>query len=956
MSNNIDINKLPRLMNGDKLVSVPNPNQFTFNPQGINPNALRYNVNTRPIDFSGIVQVDQFRQQMGQRQQEFLQKTLADREALNIARGTAKQKVAQDLIKNYSVDTKNIAKNLGLDRKFARDREILNQIDDLVNDHTKMQTDLSLRYKQTPEILNSELASNKAALLDALDNIPGIKKQQELNAKIALGQSFSKTDGISKIRYSSELMDAITYKNNLDPNADYDSNRLNINNFQDTSGVTLAQIAGYAESAYTTKNKVIVEGGSNLSVPYLEEAAPEEISAMKARAVEAIKNDPDFLTIIGNRTPEQYVEDEFNSFRSTKENALGRPMNLGKSTGGSNSNSNSSNNSSTTTGTGQGETPSTSSIAGKDITIDSRGRVRLGSTRLGNTIEENGKTYVVIEKGSNTVADVLRDNGILSESVIEFFQRGTDDIVDLPNVIKGAFERNDKIFVPLDGTTQQPSEQGQQTATPTQQDQNPPAQSNTNQSTSTEVPTLKDPLEGNENSFYKNLIPPTASQQQTSQPTQDQSTSATPQQSTDVPVEQQTRQQNRTPQEIGATAQTGVSSNSEGVVQITPVNATVPVEVDTRKMRKDIADRISQPEPIESAQIKELVLDNREISAPEVSALVFKAKDSIEEPTVIKGISVRSIPLENISDSIPNAKLVSFFPNQSPIVVDEKVVLDKLVSETNTNYEEVKSQILENNTSDIPQEARYLVEADPVFSDSTPKGAKPTLEQVSIEPAEYSTANAFSEDVKERQLGYKKIGLINSVDGIEGRNTKRAEVIFNKIQGSLGQPLQEIQHDGKIGTCSIYHCAEYNSEIGATISGMSRKEYQDKYGSVGDAWNRFYYMERSGGKTKDVNSWDEFKIGDVVQLERGRFSGKDESYDKAKDNSNNKSGGNQHIGTIVGVDSKGTPLVAHNFHGEIYIEPINSIDKAYKYEATKVLEPNDNLITGGINMVSRLFN
>jgi len=59
----------------------------------------------------------------------------------------------------------------------------------------------------------------------------------------------------------------------------------------------------------------------------------------------------------------------------------------------------------------------------------------------------------------------------------------------------------------------------------------------------------------------------------------------------------------------------------------------------------------------------------------------------------------------------------------------------------------------------------------------------------------------------------------------------------------------------------------------------------------------------------------------------------------AQDPNNKRSSGNQHVGTIIGKNKHGVPMVAHNFHGQVYVEPINKIEKAFKYNAEEVIDP-----------------
>ena len=211
------------------------------------------------------------------------------------------------------------------------------------------------------------------------------------------------------------------------------------------------------------------------------------------------------------------------------------------------------------------------------------------------------------------------------------------------------------------------------------------------------------------------------------------------------------------------------------------------------------------------------------------------------------------------------------------------------------------------------------------------------------------------------QKNLKRIGFVNTVDGVRGPNTNRGETLFSSVNNRLGQPLEVLDiKTGKVGICNIKECAEYNSELGAVIAGYdSKRAYQEDFNSVGNAWERFHYMKKTGAYEKDLKDYDSFTVGDSVSLERGRFGANDDAYKAAKDPNNYKSTGNQHIGTIVGKNSKGVPLVAHNFHGKIYVEPINNISKAYKYKATGVISPYRSVVGGAVqdtkNFISGLF-
>lgn len=412
-----------------------------------------------------------------------------------------------------------------------------------------------------------------------------------------------------------------------------------------------------------------------------------------------------------------------------------------------------------------------------------------------------------------------------------------------------------------------------------------------------------------------------------------------------------------TPQPLGGQIQS---------INVGSTSRPIPINLDVSNISQPVREILSSPDLIPSEQIRQVITPATTL--PEAGALVLKARAAVDELPNIQGIQAKSLPINTLVDTPPRellgSKLVTITNENgaNTIVLPEEVSINKHIGDLEDSNT-IKETIISNNgVENLPKEARHLVQPDVKISDSTPPKtrSKVTPKDVMVEPnlevkpPNRSSTN-FSEEVQAKQIAYKKIGFINTVDGVEGPNTRRADSIFSNIAGKGGQNLEVVSADGKLGSCDIYHCAAYNSELGAVIFGMNKEDYQTKFESVGDAWDRFFYMERAGGFRKDINNWGSFKIGDVVQLEREKFSGKDKSHEAAKDTSNRKSGGNQHIGTVVGMNTRGVPLVAHNFHGEVYVEPINSIDKAFRYEATSILQPNDNAIRGGVNLIRNVL-
>lgn len=331
------IDNLPILEDGGP-ITIPNPKQFTFNPQGINPNALRFAVNTQPTNINGIIQADQFQQRMGLQQQAIQARIARDQAALKRSQGLQNQKIADNILKSYRMDTAKVAKNLGLDRSNLRDRAILDEIDGKINDYTQQMTDVTLRYKANPSVLNTELAAVKQRLLDDIYNTEGLAEQQNLNAQMLAFQDAVKGREFSSNRAGEVILDFVRYKNNLSPTARFDIGRLNPTEYLDTAQSTFNSMQNLGKGLYTTRRSIESEGGYDFDVERVVTPDQQKIEEVQNEIFNLARNNPDFLNSykgqIGDITSDDDIRDFANNFvsgfRREIESKLGDRRKLGK--------------------------------------------------------------------------------------------------------------------------------------------------------------------------------------------------------------------------------------------------------------------------------------------------------------------------------------------------------------------------------------------------------------------------------------------------------------------------------------------------------------------------------------------------------------------------------------------------------------------------------------------------
>lgn len=323
-------------------ITIPNPKQFTFNPNAINQNALKFPVNTTATDLSGIIQVDQFKQKMELDNKNMQARLARDTAALATAQGRDRTKMADNILKSYKMDTAKVVKDLGLDRSNLRDREILETIDKTINDYTQQMTDVTLRYKANPNVLNSELAAVKNKLLEDINNTEGLAEQQDLNARMLAFQTAVTGREYNSGRAGEVVLDFVKYKNDPSGTASFDVGRLTPNSYLDTTASTFDAMTSLGKGLFTTKRSVESEAGYDFDVNKVISPDADKIEEVVNEVWNLAKNNIDFRHAykgqIGDITSDDdlmdFSENFVEGFRREAEAGLGKRIRIGKTKGG----------------------------------------------------------------------------------------------------------------------------------------------------------------------------------------------------------------------------------------------------------------------------------------------------------------------------------------------------------------------------------------------------------------------------------------------------------------------------------------------------------------------------------------------------------------------------------------------------------------------------------------------
>ena len=164
----------------------------------------------------------------------------------------------------------------------------------------------------------------------------------------------------------------------------------------------------------------------------------------------------------------------------------------------------------------------------------------------------------------------------------------------------------------------------------------------------------------------------------------------------------------------------------------------------------------------------------------------------------------------------------------------------------------------------------------------------------------------------------------------------------NKFSFSFEEPKEEkstfSEIDlGNVAKCTEKQCAAWSTTKQASLRGMERQDFQQAANSFGNAWERYSYTMEAGGVEIPLNQWNQYQVGDYVDLSREKSEkGFDKNWHAANDPKNKRAGGNTHIGVVSGFLDDGTPVVEHNRGGTIKREAIDNMET---YTPVRVYRP-----------------
>lgn len=261
--NKDNIKHLPKLQAGNA-VTIPSPKDFTFNPNAVNPAAVS---NTRtsfaPVDTRGLIQVSQFNDNLALQREKMQADMLDDLRRQELAEGREQDRMSDKMIKNYLPASKDLIKNSGLDRRWKRDNELINEIETAKNKAaTEMYQAIQKSGDPNSVATQNELAEIAERFRDVLGSDEVIK-QVGYNKQAALAQQSILRGGqkFSSARYAKNALPELTaYKNGLKDELDEDLMMLDKYLDQTDSGKELINstlsgtIAGLRKEVPTTIN------------------------------------------------------------------------------------------------------------------------------------------------------------------------------------------------------------------------------------------------------------------------------------------------------------------------------------------------------------------------------------------------------------------------------------------------------------------------------------------------------------------------------------------------------------------------------------------------------------------------------------------------------------------------------------------------------------------------------
>lgn len=183
-------------------------------------------------------------------------------------------------------------------------------------------------------------------------------------------------------------------------------------------------------------------------------------------------------------------------------------------------------------------------------------------------------------------------------------------------------------------------------------------------------------------------------------------------------------------------------------------------------------------------------------------------------------------------------------------------------------------------------------------------------------------------------------------DGVDGKLGKVTLDAIDKYNSNLNRQTYESIKDGEglLGGCEEEHCSEYiqNEAFRNINPKVSRKEWNEKTGMYGDAWNIGKNILEKGGSKVTLN---QVNAGDVITIDTGGTS-------EYQDQANREGSGTSHVAIVDKVNPDGSFYVLHNVHkgnkedgfeGREYrnkVTPDGTIHGFWRFSAKEAFRPN----------------
>ena len=225
------------------------------------------------------------------------------------------------------------------------------------------------------------------------------------------------------------------------------------------------------------------------------------------------------------------------------------------------------------------------------------------------------------------------------------------------------------------------------------------------------------------------------------------------------------------------------------------------------------------------------------------------------------------------------------------------------------------------------------------------------IEDKNLDPSKYKT----KEDVLKLQSFLQSQGYNlnpegkysnNGIDGLLGKTTKEAIQKYNTGVGlSDYQSIKE--GTGLLGKCTETQCSEYvqNETFRNLKPNMSREDWNNSVGMVGDAWEIGKNIVKKGGS--EIKEKSKIRPGDVVTM----YTGGDSLYQSEADRAGT---GTTHTGIVDKVNPDGSYYILHNVHkgnkedgfeGQEYRDLVtNNSTETHNFSVRHIFRPNlDNI-------------